>query len=138
MNRTKDSDSVAESFKKLYGELPSEINIQYPSSINSENSCSTSNKSQTCKEVNKKYSEERSELESFLKQHLPRSDHNEIEGELKKTFPLHKQKGGKIKKTQPKRKGKYLTSHERRQLGLNRLPKSGGLKVSCSLLLLTI
>merc|ERR1712150_182719 len=29
-----------------------------------------------------------------------------------------------------KRKGKYLTSHERRQLGLNRLPKSGGLKFS--------
>ena len=70
-----------------------------------------------------------SRLASFLKQQLPRSDRKEVEGELKKTFPLHKQKGGKIKKPQPRRKGKYLTAHERRKLGLNRLPKSGGLKV---------
>ena len=131
MNRPKDTDRVAESFKKLYGELPSEIIIQLPTS-NSEASCTASNKSQTSKVVNKNNPEEESELASFLKQHLPRSDHNEIEGELKKTFPLYKQKGGKIKKPQPKRKGKYLTSHERRQLGLNRLPKSGGLKVSYS------
>ena len=127
MSRSKDTDSVAENFKKLYGQLPSEINIQCPSSdvetINTKAPI-------TNKVLSKNNSKEPSDLESFLQQHLPRSDHKEIGDELRKTYPLYKQKGGKIKKPQPKRKGKYLTSHERRQLGLNRLPKSGGLKVS--------
>lgn len=127
MSRCKDTDSVAENFKKLYGQLPSEINIQCPSSdaetINTKTPI-------TNKVLSKNNSKEPSDLESFLQQHLPRSDHKEIGDELRKTYPLYKQKGGKIKKPQPKRKGKYLTSHERRQLGLNRLPKSGGLKFS--------
>jgi hypothetical protein len=41
-----------------------------------------------------------SELKDFLQTHLASSEKNEIESEFKKTFPLHKQKVGKIKKPQ--------------------------------------
>jgi len=128
MNQSKDTDSVADNFKKLYGPLPPEIDIKCPSSVNSDAVNTNSTKLQTNKDVMKNISASQNELECFLKNNLPRSDHKEIGDELRKTYPLYKQKGGKIKKPQPKRKGKYLTSHERWNLGLNRLPKSGGLK----------
>ena len=135
MNRSnhpsKDTTSVADSFQKLYGDLPVQISIQSSIECNPEND-STARKSPFNQNIANSQStaqEEDSEVVGFLKEHLPRSDHKEIKDELKKTFPLHKQKGGKIKKPQPKRKGKYLTAHERRKLGLNRLPKTGGLKV---------
>ena len=130
MNQSKDTDSVADNFKKLYGSLPSEIDIQCPSSANSDAVSTNTTKPQINKDVIKNISASQNELECFLQKNLPRSDHKEIGDELRKTFPLYKQKGGKIKKPQPKRKGKYLTSLERRNLGLNRLPKSGGLKVT--------
>ena len=130
MNQSKDTDSVADNFKKLYGSLPPEIDIQCASSVNSDAVSTNTTKPQINKDVIKNISASQNELECFLKKNLPRSDHKEIGDELRKTYPLYKQKVGKIKKPQPKRKGKYLTSHERRQLGLNRLPKSGGLKVS--------
>lgn len=130
MNRkgSKDTASVAASFKKLYEELPLEISI--PSS--GSNLEKTNNKTpsrQMVKSIPYFDDSGNSSLKTFLKEQLPRSDQKEINEELKKTFPLHKQKGAKIKKPQPKRKGKYLTAHERRRLGLNRLPKVGGLKV---------
>lgn len=129
MDRTyenrKDTNKVANSFQKLYGELPPPIDIK-SSSPASENIDSDIKTSQSNK--NALNSESESGVIGFLKTYLPTSDHKEIKGELKKTYPLHKQKGGKIKTPQSKRKGKYLTAHERRKLGLNRLPKSGGLK----------
>ena len=136
MNQPKDTDSVADNFKRLYGPLPSEIDIQYSTStsVNAVSKSTTNPRNQDCKKVD----ESQRELENFLQKHLPRSDHKEIGDELRKTFPLYKQKGGKIKKPQPKRKGKYLTAHERRQLGLNRLPRSGGLKVSSIFILVDV
>jgi ribonuclease P protein subunit POP4 len=112
--------------------LPRQIGIQSSIDRNSDNNSTAKNSSYNQNVANAKSEayEAASGVVSFLIEHLPRSDHKEIEDELKKTFPLHNQKGGKIKKPQPKRKGKYLTAHERRKLGLNRLPKSGGLKCS--------
>ena len=131
-HKAKDTASVADSFEKLYGDLPSEIGLKTSNSSNA-HSGSVRNSSPVPNRATDKsrleVSDKDSRLVTFLKEQLPRSDHKEVEGELKKTFPLHKQKGGKIKKPQPRRKGKYLTAHERRKLGLNRLPKSGGLKV---------
>ena len=43
-----------------------------------------------------------SELKSFVADHLSRSEKTEIEAEFKKTFPLHRQRVGKIKKPQPR------------------------------------
>ena len=124
----KDTDNVADSFQKLYSELPLPIDINSSShvseDINSRIKTSQSNKN------SHNNSESEPGIIGFLKSYLPTSDHKEIKDELKKTFPLHKQRGGKIKTPQSKRKGKYLTAHERRKLGLNRLPKSGGLKVT--------
>ena len=132
-HKAKDTASVADSFEKLYGDLPSEIGLNN-SNISNVHSSSVRNSSPVPNRATDKSklesSDKDSRLVTFLKEQLPRSDHKEVEGELKKTFPLHKQKGGKIKKPQPRRKGKYLTAHERRKLGLNRLPKSGGLKVT--------
>ena len=130
-DKLKDTNNVAENFKKIYGDLPEQIGINSKINTNNENSATSSKLAQRVNTVktNLEKHEQDSELVVYLKSHLPRSDHKEIKDELKKTFALHKQKGGKIKKPQPKRKGKYLTAHERRNLGLNRLPKSGGLKV---------
>ena len=124
----KDTDNVADSFQKLYGELPLPIDIK-SSSPASEDIHSHIKTSQSNKKI-PNHSENEPGIIGFLKTYLPTSDHKEIKDELKKTFPLHKQKGGKIKTPQSKRKGKYLTAHERRKLGLNRLPRSGGLKVT--------
>lgn len=121
----KDTNSVADTFQKLYSVLPSQIDIQVPNLGSKEDNSIASNFRSN---LNDPKFEVESEVVGFLKGYLPRSDHKEIKDELKKTFPLHNQKGGKIKKPQSKRKGKYLTAHERRNLGLNRLPKSGGLK----------
>jgi len=123
--RSKDTNSVADSFQKLYSELPQEIGLQVSNPSLKEANITASNSKSNLYDPKLK---DKPKVVSFLKEYLPRSDHKEIEDELRKTFPLHKQKGGKIKKPQPKRKGKYLTAHERRNLGLNRLPKSGGLK----------
>ena len=121
----KDTKGLADTFQKLYSELPRELEVMsYPES-NQPNV-----NFRTTQHLNESVSNDNLEVVSFLKKYLPRSDHKEIDGELKKTFALHKQKGGKIKKPQPKRKGKYLTSRERRALNLNRLPRSGGLKVN--------
>lgn len=136
MNRAgKDTASLADSFGKLYGDLPQDI-TNLPSCSGSSNSDGGKNnrsfapkaKSSIAKNIPLEVVTEKSDVVDFLKRHLPPSDQKEIKPELKKTFALHKQKGGKIKKPQPKRKGKYLTAHERRILGLNRLPKVGGLK----------
>ena len=127
---TKDTKGLADTFQKLYSELPRELEVMSNPEVNQLNV-----NSKTTQHSNESVSNDNLEVVSFLKKYLPRSDHKEIDGELKKTFALHKQKGGKIKKPQPKRKGKYLTSRERRALNLNRLPRSGGLKVIiCDLL----
>ena len=122
---TKDTKGLADTFQKLYSELPRELEVMSNPEVNQLNV-----NSKTSQHSNESVSNDNLEVVSFLKKYLPRSDHKEIDGELKKTFALHKQKGGKIKKPQPKRKGKYLTSRERRALNLNRLPRSGGLKVN--------
>ena len=138
MNRAgKDTASLADSFEKLYGDLPQEITNLPSGSSGGGNSDGGKNNSSFVPKTNSSIAKnipleivtEKSDVGDFLKRHLPPSDQKEIKAELKKTFALHKQKGGKIKKPQPKRKGKYLTAHERRRLGLNRLPKVGGLKV---------
>ncbi len=61
----------------------------------------------------------------FLKSNVPPCDHKEIDEELKKPFPLDKQKNKKLKQAQPKRKGKYLTARERRDLNLAKIPRQG-------------
>ena len=70
-------------------------------------------------------------LRDFLKKTLRESDANEIESELKKTVSFKKQRrvkigGVKAPKKDAKKAGKCLTSREKRQLGLDRLPKKGG------------
>lgn len=40
------------------------------------------------------------QLKTFLGKHLAESERKEIDEECKKTFPLHRQKVGKIKKPQ--------------------------------------
>ena len=121
----KDTKGLADTFQKLYSELPRELEVMSNPEVNQLNV-----NVKTTQHSNESVSNDNLEVVSFLKKYLPRSDHKEIDGELKKTFALHKQKGGKIKKPQPKRKGKYLTSRERRALNLNRLPRSGGLEVN--------
>ena len=41
-----------------------------------------------------------SELKDYLSEHFSVSERNEIDDECKKTFPLHRQKAGEIKKPQ--------------------------------------
>ncbi len=66
-------------------------------------------------------------LRSFLESQVPKSDAKEIEQELKKTLLLKKLKGSKKreKKERPIKKPKKLTARQKRDLGLNRLPKKG-------------
>ena len=115
MDRTnenrKDTSNIADSFQKLYGELPLPIDIKSSSSA-SENIDNHIKISQSNK---KSFSNSESEpgIIGFLKTYLPTSDHKEIKDELKKTFPLHKQKGGKIKTPQSKQKGKFANLLER-------------------------
>ena len=97
-NGVKDMAQVADSCEKLYSELPSKI---------------------LCLDEKKK------DLKEFLRENLPQSERKEIDDEFKKTlvFRRSQQKAKKSRKRQ--RKGQYLTSHERRTLGLNKLPKKG-------------
>ncbi len=82
--------------------------------------------------------EQRTELVSFLEKHVPESDRKELDDQLRKTVPVSgrplrgKRKKGALRKcggnkVQPakRREGRLLTARERRQLGLNRLPKVG-------------
>lgn len=106
----KNSSKLADSYDKLYAEVPTEVTGQgHDSMITGKNNGEL--------------------LKDFLKKRLPTSDQKEIDQEFKKTFPLHKQpgKGKKIRKPQkPRRLGdKYLTSRERRDLCLSKLPKKG-------------
>ena len=107
----KDSSKLAEGYEKLYSEVSEKI---------------TGGKQDTLTSLNKDNSEQ---LKDFFKERIPFSDQKEIEQEFKKTFPLYKQsgKGKKIKKPQPTRRPgkKYLSSKERRDLCMNKLPKKG-------------
>lgn len=96
----KDTGLVAKSYSRLYSPLEG----------------SSSNKSGS------------SVVKSYLETHLPSSDRNEIDGEMKKIFSLQKQKGSRKKITNSKcrrKKDKYLSARERRQVGLDKLPKVG-------------
>jgi ribonuclease P protein subunit POP4 len=104
----KDTENFAKAYDKLFVPLPPELG-------------GSSEPSEECTKES---------VIDFLKAHVPASDQKEIEDELRKNVPLSKQKDKKIKKPQPKRKGKYLTARERRDLGLYKLPKEGGLKYS--------
>jgi ribonuclease P protein subunit POP4 len=111
----KDSAKMADTYEKLYSELPESVTGPKPVP-----SCS--------KESN------RVVLEKLLKDHVPPSDQKDIDNELRKTSHLHKRKltNRKIKKAQPtkkrSKKGKYITAREKRDLGLARLPRKNGLK----------
>jgi len=99
----KSSAQVADSVEKLYSELPTHL---------------------FKKKGGKK------SLKEFLVESLPQSERKEIEDEFKKTLSMskgHKAKLIKVggKQQQKRRKGQYLTARERRDLGLNRLPKRG-------------
>jgi len=98
----RDTAQVADSYDKLYSELPAQV-------FRTDNS-----------------SKQKKTLKQFLTQNLPASERKEIDGEFKKTLAFSR-KGQKVKKAKAKRtrKGQYLTSNERRKLGLNRLPKRG-------------
>ena len=112
----KDTASLADSFEKLYGEVPQDIsnlrscNSSSSNSDGGKNNSSFVPKANIAKNIPLGVVNEQSGVVNFLKRHLPSSDQKEIKGELKKTFALHTQKGGKMKKPQPKRKGKYLVS----------------------------
>jgi len=65
-------------------------------------------------------------VEEFLTQKLNPSVHDEIDDALKKTYVLEAQKSRRKKKSKkPRISNKQLTSKEKRQLGLYRLPKIG-------------
>lgn len=100
---------IGESYEKLYSELPESMGLQC--NIQTSSSPSTS---------------DRTEVSKFLNRHVPESERKEIDSELKKTFPLRTTKIGKINKLHPPRRSssKYLSSKERRKLGLFRLLKS--------------
>jgi len=101
----KDTAQLGESFDKLHNELPAKI---FKAS-NDENQSAGN-------------------LKQFLTKNLPPSERKEIDAEYKKTLSFRKgQKVKKASKAKRPRKGRYLTAHERRKLGLNRLPKRGGL-----------
>lgn len=100
----KDTAQVADSYEKLYNELPTKLFKAPPNDSK--------------KQLN---------LKQFLTKTLPASERKEIDGEFKKTLSLRKgQKVKGKKKVKRTRKGQYLTANERRKLGLNRLPKRGG------------
>jgi len=99
----KSSAQVADSVEKLYSELPAHLF--------------------------KKKQKSKKGLKEFLADSLPQSEKKEIDDEFKKTLSMTKgQKAKKIKvggkQQQRRRKGQYLTARERRDLGLNRLPRS--------------
>jgi len=101
----KDTAQVADSYEKLYSELPTKI-FQAP-------------ESNDCKRP--------LELKQFLTKTLPASERKEIDDEFKKTLSFRQGQKVKVKKKVKRtRKGQYLTANERRKLGLNRLPKRGG------------
>jgi len=100
---------IGESFEKIYGKLPESIR-------------SSATESQ---------GDDRSALVSYLRENLGSSEHPEIEAELKKTFPLRKTKVDrkaykkkKPPKNQIRKSNKFLTSRERRDLGLFQLVPS--------------
>jgi len=102
----KDAAQLAESFDKLHSGLPTKI----------------------FKASNDESAKKAGNLKQFLTQNLPPSERKEIDAEYKKTLSFRKgQKVKKASKAKRPRKGRYLTANERRKLGLNRLPKRGGL-----------
>ena len=62
-------------------------------------------------------------IREFLQTHIPPSDQKEIDEELRKPLPIQKDKKKELKQPQPRKKAKYLTSRERRDLGLYKLPR---------------
>lgn len=102
---SRDTNAIAEGHDRLYAELPDKI-VLPDGALNPSNSA-------------------RPAVVKFLNTKLQSADKKEIESELKKTFPLHKQKAGKIKKAPPRKSSTYLTARERRDLGLSLLPKTG-------------
>jgi len=61
----------------------------------------------------------------FLEETVCESDRNEISDEFKKTLVLEKQRSKLKKVKNPRISKKRLTAREKRDLGLNRLPKVG-------------
>lgn len=108
--KVKDTKQVAESYEKLYGQVPNGLTGQ-ASTFTRKNS--------------------NEELKEFLQNLIPSSDQKDIDSELKKTVSLVKSHpqiviNKKInQKRQPRKCKKFLTSKERRELGLYRLPKKG-------------
>lgn len=106
----KDTAQVANSCKKLYEPLPASISIP-------DQETSSVGKVQT--------------LPEFLSNNLPQSERSEIAQEAKKTLSF--KKGQKVTKKNAAgnrrqvavKKGKYLTSRERRVLGLQHLTNYG-------------
>lgn len=66
-------------------------------------------------------------LKSILREHVPKSDQKEIDDEFKKTFSLRKTQKKRFVKRRNKagEKPKKLTSKEKAELGLKKLPKRG-------------
>jgi len=67
------------------------------------------------------------ELKSFLQGNVPASEQNEISDEFKKIVQLFRKETNKGRKGAKKlrKKGQYLTTFEKKKLGLNKLPKKG-------------
>jgi len=69
--------------------------------------------------------EEEENIKQFLESHLPPSDKKEVKGEFKKVLVLAAQKSKLSVRKPPRKLRKGLSSKERRDLGLYRLPKKG-------------
>ena len=82
-----------------------------------------------CKELSDKLLAPRTEnpdsFKTLLENRLPPGDKKEINGEFRKTLVLSYQKPKLVKRKPVRKTKKPLTSKEKRDLGLHRLPKKG-------------
>ena len=119
---------MAECYDKLYSPAPDEVRTVSAAAGSSSSSSSS--------KATMDSSKERQEAtRDFIGELVPESDRKEIDDEMKRMLLTNKLKcKQKIKKPQPVRQGKKnkaakpLTARERRDLGLDRLPRTGGLK----------
>jgi len=99
----KDTAQVADSYQKLYAQLPASIAVSADQA-------------------------QQQTLTGFLSTNLPQSERGEIGQEAKKTLSIKRVKQVKKSRSRQRgqvKKGKYLTSRERRVLGLHHLTNRG-------------
>ena len=109
--RTKDIENFVKQYPKLYDKLPEHLTGQPVENSGLSGPSGQKSGPEIVKE--------------FLKQHVPKSDQKEIDEVFAKNLPLATQQKRKITQPQPRKKNKYLTAREKRDLKLSKLDRNG-------------